>query len=71
METTHTAPLDQRRRGWPAAYFSRRRLGALLDRAFAIDRLLTLTGLVLLATLAATLVGLVVDPRSSPACPPG
>ena len=64
MTTTHTTPLDQRRRGRPAAYFSQRRLGALLDRAFAIDRLLTLTGLALLATLAATLVGLVVDPRA-------
>ena len=62
MAATHAAPLGQRR-GWPAAFFSRPRLGALLDRAFAVDRLLALVGLAMLAVLAATLVGLVVAPR--------
>src|SRR3712207_9036667 len=62
MAATHAAPLGQRR-GWPAAFFSPPHLGALLDRAFAVDRLLALVGLAMLAVLAATLVGLVVDPR--------
>ncbi len=63
MAATHAARLGQRRRGWPATFISRLRLGSILDRAFAVDRLLTVVGLAVLAVLAATLVGLVVDPR--------
>ena len=48
---------------------SARRLGTLLDpraalaRAWAINRSLTLLGVLMLVTLAITLVGLLIDPR--------
>ena len=64
MRTSTAAPPDQRTDGRGAARSRRPDLRVAFDRAFAIDRLLTLTGLALLVVLAGTLIGLVVDPRA-------